>query len=412
MAKSNKQLHKVLLSTLTGSLGSSILSFIIGLLILKETDSALYFGISQMIGPIVALILLPITGSIVDKYNRKHIIIYAQLFSIVSLIVYAIFVGVGNIMVTYVLLICLRVADQFLTTAFSASVIQIVSEEDVQKLRSYQQSLTSIVTVFAPIVGAIMFDLISIVSLVLMEVVLELITILIVMFIHFKDITVSESEGSKDTIFEMFKEGLQFIRKSKQLVFAITFAMLVNLMFGAISVGIPYILINVFQFPNIVYGTIETLLSVGMILCGIMLSTRQEIKYPLFTMWKMIGVIGILISLLGNVLVLSYGNTFNMIFMGIFALLLGIFITWTNVPVSIWMTKEIPPQYQGRVFNLLGTGSQLLMPLGIFVFSILFEVYDSAIIFLGSGIGIILITVLYPIVFRVPLKESKITLGE
>lgn len=414
-SKTSTQVNKVLLSTITGNLGSSVLAFIIGLLILKETDSAIYFGISQMIGPVVALLLLPFTGSIVDKYNRKNIIIFAQIFSIVALISYAGAIhlwGIDNLLFTYLLLVCLRVADQFLTTAFSASVIQVVVEEDVQKLKSYQQSLQSLIAVFAPIIGAFLFDFIPLITFVLIEVGIEFVTILIVLSIHFQPIAITESEDNEESIFVMFKEGLTIIKGSEQLIFAITFSMLVNLMFGAISVGLPYILINVFEFSSIVYGTIEALLSVGMIICGIVLSMRKESTYPLFTSWKTIGIIGIWITMLGNVLILSYGNTFNMIYMGVFALFLGVLVSWTNVPMSIWMTKEIPPQYQGRIFNILSTGSQLLMPIGIFVFSILFDSFDSGVIFMGAGFGIIAITALYPIVFKVPLKENKIVIGE
>ncbi len=37
----------------------------------------------------VALVLLPFVGGVVDKYNKKIVIVIAQLFSIVSLILYA-----------------------------------------------------------------------------------------------------------------------------------------------------------------------------------------------------------------------------------------------------------------------------------------------------------------------------------
>lgn len=68
MKQSQQQVFKFLLSMLTGNLGSSILTFIIGLLILKSTDSAIQFRISQVIGPLVSLLLLPFTGSIIDTF--------------------------------------------------------------------------------------------------------------------------------------------------------------------------------------------------------------------------------------------------------------------------------------------------------------------------------------------------------
>ena len=90
---SNKQLSKLIVSNLAGTLGSAILTFVIGLIILKHSDSALYFGLSQAVGPVVSLLLLPFTGSLVDKYNKQHIIVWAQGLSILALGLFAGFIA-------------------------------------------------------------------------------------------------------------------------------------------------------------------------------------------------------------------------------------------------------------------------------------------------------------------------------
>ena len=116
LKESRKQLIKLIMTTITGNFGSSILSFIIGLLILKKTESALNFGISQIIGPLVALILVPFVGAIVDKYNKKIVIVIAQTFSIVSLLLYALSLNSNaetNLINTYLLLICLYNISNF-----------------------------------------------------------------------------------------------------------------------------------------------------------------------------------------------------------------------------------------------------------------------------------------------------------
>jgi hypothetical protein len=83
-------------------------------------------------------------------------------------------------------------------------------------------------------------------------------------------------------------------------------------------------------------------------------------------------------------------------------------ITWVNVPITVWMTKEIPKHYQGRVFNILNTGAQLLTPLGILFFSALFDHSNNYSIFMISGFIILLITLTYPLLFKINLKENQI----
>ncbi|EUJ33740.1 permease [Listeria floridensis FSL S10-1187] len=207
--ESKKQIFKVILSGITGNLGSGVLTFIIGLLILRETNSAFSFGISQVIGPVVALVLLPITGSIIDRFERKKIVVYAQLLSVFSLTVYVFvlyYQGFSHLIYTYLLLICLRISDQFLTTAFTASVVHIVVEDDIQKLKSFQQMISSLAAIFAPLLGAVLFDILPLTILVLLEIGIELLTVAIILNIDFRLTGVPDADYTNDEPQSVFKK--------------------------------------------------------------------------------------------------------------------------------------------------------------------------------------------------------------
>ncbi|WP_260289755.1 hypothetical protein [Pediococcus parvulus] len=46
-------------------------SFALGLFLLRKTGSAMNLGISILIGPLVSLVLLPVSGTIVDRFSHK-----------------------------------------------------------------------------------------------------------------------------------------------------------------------------------------------------------------------------------------------------------------------------------------------------------------------------------------------------
>lgn len=413
--KSKKQMIQVLLSTFIGNLGSGILIFIIGLLILKQTNSALSFGISQVIGPLVALILVPLTGSIIDRFSKKLIIFLAQLLSIVGLIIYSVILyhqGFENLIYTYLLLVVLKISDQFLTTAFTASVVSVVLDKHVQKIRSFQQLLGALLTIISPIAAVLLLAVISLNKLVILEVILELLVLIILWGIDFnftkQVIDNKENRDASKNIFLMFQDGLKFIYKSNKLIFALFFSMLINFSFGAITVGLPYIQIQILHFSNNIFGITEAIFSVGMLLSAVILSVAKNIDTPLFHSWKMINKLGILFVIFGIILFFPLSKISYIIVIGIFNFLLGTLITRINVPVTIWLTKEIPQQMQGRVFNLLNTGVQFLTPIGILIFSGLFDIFNSYIIFITAGIAILLIAVLFPLIYKVNLKENNI----
>ncbi|MHC5251197.1 MFS transporter [Listeria kieliensis] len=413
--QSKTQLMKVLISTTTGNLGSGVLTFIIGLLILRETNSALSFGISQVVGPVVALLLLPFTGSMVDRFNRKKIIIYAQLLSVFSLALYSIYLyyqGFNHLIVTYLLLGCLKISDQFLTTAYTASVVQIVLEEDIQRLKSFQQMIGSLLAIMAPLLGAMLLDILPLLALVWIEILLEIMTMIVVCLINFQFVRLSnagdQEASSTSSILEMFHDGLVFVKKSRKLIFALFFSMLINFVFGIVTVGLPFIQIQLLHFSNTIYGLTEAIFSFGMIVSALALSLSKTIKIPLFHSWKMISAMGSLFFFLGILLLFPLEQLYFIIGIACFNFLAGTLMTQINVPVTIWLTQEIPNQLQGRVFNLMNTGAQLLSPIGILTFSGLFDVISGSLIFVIAGITILFITLLYPLCFKVDLRTNKL----
>ena len=90
----------------------------------------------------------------------------------------------------------------------------------------------------------------------------------------------------------------------------------------------------------------------------------------------------------------------------IFAFGVNFIANFINTPVMVWFTKAVPLEYQGRVFSILGTGCQLLMPLGILFYSFLFDKFKSGYIFIFSGIALMLLIVL-PYMLKVDLKINK-----
>lgn len=410
LKESRKQLIKLIMTTITGNFGSSILSFIIGLLILKKTESALNFGISQIIGPLVAVILVPFVGAIVDKYNKKIVIVIAQTFSIVSLLLYALSLNSNaetNLINTYLLLICLKVADQFLNNAFASSVKKVVCEEYIQKVKSFQQIASSGVYIISPILAVFLLSKLELIHFVLLEAVIEFITILIVLFINFNLIKTERIENNEEkNVLKLFVEGIRYMKDKEVLVFIISFAMFINFFFASVSVGLPYVLINEIKISDYLYGFINAAFPVAIIVSSIILSMMKDILYPLEFSFKWIrGTAGILIFL-GVALLFKHSNISYFIIFMIFAFGVNFVGNFANTPMFVWFTKAIPNEYQGRVFSLIETGCQLLNPLGILFYSILFDNFRSSYIFIFSGL-VLMVLVFVPYILKIDLKTKE-----
>lgn len=405
---------KIIISQLTGSLGSGIFSFGIGLMILRETGSASNFGFSQIVGPIVSLLLLPFTGSIVDKYNRKLIVIIAQLSSIVAICLFLVansMAWLPKLYLIYILLTILAVSDLFLFTTYSASTIMMVPKEEVQKIMSMKQIVRTISMIGSPILGATLYGFLSFEQFVIMEIASEIITLLIVLGIDFylfkpDEEMLSGEENSEEGIFASFKKGLIFIRENNTISFMIVFAMFVNLTLTSTNVGLPFIKVNVFHFNNYEYGISSVPFALGMLLSGIILANREDFDKPIFNAWKLCFVLLFIILATGLVILFKLSHLGNLIFVMAQAGVSGVLVGHINTPIGVWNSKNIPPMMQGRVSNILSTGCQLLMPIGTMFFGALFDypIRPDFIFIVASLIGIGVAFIL-PTLLRVQIRE-------
>ncbi|MGO5436685.1 MFS transporter [Enterococcus cecorum] len=217
MKEGNKQIVKIITSLIFGSLGSSVLSFVIGLEILSKTNSALAFGGTQLIGPVVSLLLLPFAGAVVDRFEKKKIIFIAQVVSILMLVFYAFSLksGFSVLISTYLLLIVLRLADIFLSTAYGAATIHLVDEAYLQKVRSFEQLVSAVSQIIAPIIGGIIYVLISLSNIVLLEVVCETLAAMILMMVnfHYRKVSDSHVDESQDSLLKMIFIWIKLYQK-------------------------------------------------------------------------------------------------------------------------------------------------------------------------------------------------------
>ena len=359
----------------------------------------------------VSLLLLPFTGSLVDKYNKQHIIIWAQGLSILALGLFAGFIATthltSNLLMVFLLLIALKISDQFLSTASVSAATNLVVEEHVHKLRSIEQTIGALSQFIAPIAGVALYATLPLEYLVGLEIVLEALVIIITLTLNFH-LVAHHHADAEASLFTLFKEGLDFIKAHKKFQHTLALFMFINLLITGIIVGMPYVQVKVLHFSDYYYGLTEAALSLGFILVGIYLSARKAIRYPLLLAWKSILTIGGLVALMGAVLWLPLSTDAFFAFFLLISLIFGGISTAVNIPMMTWVTQIVPTHYQGRIFNIVSTASQLLSPLGMVIFSLGFDYLPASLLFLLCGAIMIGVTAYWPRFYKVNILSNQL----
>lgn len=411
MNQKNKNFSKLLLllGNSIGQLGSSILSFVLGLYILKKLNCSIFFySLSQIIGPLVAIFLLPILGSAIDKYNKNRIIRFSQFLSAISLFLFII--TSRKIEIEYIhiigLLIILKLSDQILSTSLNSSTINIVDEEDIQSFRAHLQIIQAVSMVLSPIIAVFIIDKFALIGILLIEMFMELLVLVIYWKVDFNKNTKKEVNESQSLLI-LFKEGIDFIFKYKKIVFGLAFVLVVNFILGIVNIGLPFVEIKILNLSSKNYALNDSILAIGLLI-GSLISSKIKSQKTLNIARNSISLISLVTFVLGLLLTLELTkNIWSIILAGYF-LIIGISITICNILLSSWSILNIPQEFQGRVFSILNTLTQVSLPLSMLLFGYLFEIISVYVVFVGAGIFLLLFTIGIPSLFKINLKNDKL----
>lgn len=411
MNQKNKNFSKLLLllGNSIGQLGSSILSFVLGLYILKKLNCSIFFySLSQIIGPLVAIFLLPILGSAIDKYNKNRIIRFSQFLSAISLFLFII--TSRKIQIEYIHIICLliilKLSDQILSTSLNSSTINIVDEEDIQSFRAHLQIIQAVSMVLSPIIAIFIIDKFALIGILLIEMFMELLVLVIYWKVDFNKNTKKEVNESQSLLI-LFKEGIDFIFKYKKIVFGLAFVLVVNFILGIVNIGLPFVEIKILNLSSKNYALNDSILAIGLLI-GSLISSKIKSQKTLNIARNSISLISLVTFVLGLLLTLELTkNSWSIILAGYF-LIIGISITICNILLSSWSILNIPQEFQGRVFSILNTLTQVSLPLSMLLFGYLFEIISVYVVFVGAGIFLLLFTIGIPSLFKINLKNDKL----
>lgn len=397
------QLFKIIFSNFTANLGSQIFTFGIGLFILKETGSAFGFGIIIMIPPLISFLLTPLAGYIVDKYNRKKIILSSQIGSIMSLLIFFAanyffdFSLAYNSYYYYLLLLVsglLAGFDKLVTVSFSASLASLVLDEDLERSSSFLQVSNSAAMISAPILGSILFAFENFSIFILIVIFTETLALLLNGFINYtfnKKEKSSADEGPKN-IKDSFFSAITYINNHPIITYVILIAIIANFFITSTFIGLPFVVIDYFQVKNWQYGLIESGIAIGIFGTGLIMGLLKNTGDPLKNLKKGINYIALIIIFLSVPLFTEFNNSIITAYYLILNIILGSVATFINIPLMVILHKSIAENFKGRVFSVFFTLIQLFNPFGIFIFGILFDLYSPAWLFIFSGTLVISLT--------------------
>ncbi|BAH18670.1 MFS transporter [Macrococcoides caseolyticum] len=411
--KSYIQMWLRIIATFISEFGSKTFSFGLSFYVYKETQSTISFGLTLIAIPFATVILAPIIGKIIDTYKHKHIIIISQIFSVIFVTFFLLLNNkIENILIpSLVLIIFLSIFDEFVLLTLFASNSSTIHSNHLQKLRGYQQIVSNISMIVAPVLGAILVASLSFNIFIIIEVLSEVLTLIINVFINFN--LISKKDISSENSDLSMKHALSFVKEQKYLKSLILLSAIVNLSDTIYKIGLPIIVLSIFKLNNTYFGYMESSIIIGSMIGGYIMAKRKKNTQPL----KSLVPLCILTSFL--MIIIPLAPFINNIFIGYLLIAFTVLVihlleSLFNIPLQVWYVEEVPEYIQGRVFAIMNALMMGSLPLGILSFGALYEVNFYSLIVLNLIAFLIAITLrisvlLYvKLILKIDLADAKV----
>lgn len=333
------QLISVLASTMT--------QFALTIWAYQETGSATALGIISAAFIVPFLLISPIAGVLVDRHNRKLMMMISDLTAVVPTIGILILYASGNLQIwhLYIAAAVNGLGNAFQWPAYSAAISTMVPKEQYSRANGMMSLVESVPGVLAPLLAGILLPIITLTGILTIDVITFIMAILALVAVHIpQPVRTVEGQSEQGSIFKEAAYGFKYIFARRGLLGLLTFFIVLNFVIGlSAPIVSPFILERTNQNTAIL-GTVTSAYAVGAVVGGLLISLWGGFKRRMTSIF--LGEV-----LTGLFLLLVFGLGRSLPIWIIAAVIGGIFPIFTNgASQAIWQAK-VAPDVQGRVFS-------------------------------------------------------------
>lgn len=342
--------------------GSSLVQFALIWWLTETTGSATWLAWAALVGTLPMVVIAPFAGVVVDRFNRRLIMIVSDgLVALFTLVLALLFwLGVAEPWHVLAALFLRATAGAFQFPAMQASTSLMVPAEQLARVQGFNQMLQGVMGIIAPPVGALLLGVLPLQGVLAIDFVTALIGIAPLFFIAIPQPLQSATAAQASFLSEM-RDGMTYMVRWRGLFIIGLMAIALNFLLSPAAALLPLLVTQHFGGQEGELAAISSAFSLGMLVGGILLGVWGGFKRRIYT--SMLGLI-----LLG----LGFGAVGFIPANGFWVAVVVWFISAaanviTNGPLLAAMQIIVRPEMQGRVFSLLGSLATAMAPVGLLI---------------------------------------------
>lgn len=345
-------------------IGSRIVQFALIWYLTQETGSATVLATATLVALVPEIILSPLAGVFVDRWDRQMMMIIADgAVALASwLLAFLFWFGAVEVWHIYVIMFVRAVGGSFHWPAFQASTSLMVPEEYMTRVNGLNQSVNGILMILGAPLGAFLLALLPVYGVLLVDVGTAVLAIVPLIVVNVPLPKSGQADGDKAAVFwSEFSTGLRYVMHWRGLLVIIFMAMAIKIALTPAFSLLPLLVSDYFGGNAMQLGLLETVLGVGMLVGGLILSVWGGFRRRIYTSLGGVIAMGASLLILGS----APPGFFILALLSVF--LVGLTATMVDGPIMAVLQTTVAPEVQGRVFTVTGSLIALTSPLGLVI---------------------------------------------
>lgn len=397
----NKNFVLLMIAKIISLMGDQLQQFALELYVLKLTGSATKFASVVVIGMIPQIILGPFVGVLVDRLDRKKIVVIGDFVNGIVIILFAImWIMSGSISVNliYALVFIISIITACYDPATRTMIPSVVKKEELLKANALNSSSSNIINLLAPTVGGILFVTIGLKYIVILNAISFMLATILELQINMPKMAKKSTKLNVKQFFCEFKEGISFIKANSILSKLLFLVLVINIMLSPIfSVGFPYMLKSILKVNDGQYGLFQSIEAVATLLAPVVcvvLSKRMKIGKIIEMDLIVCSIVSVIISLIISKMYIKMFNSNIIPYISLIAVAFVVVavVSIVNIALSTLIQQVLPRDMMGRVLSVLVAGTSISIAVGQALYGILFDMFSTNIIVFISGVIMLIIT--------------------
>jgi MFS transporter, DHA3 family, macrolide efflux protein len=337
-------------------LGSSLTGFALGVWIFTETGQATPFALVILSSTIPRILLLPVAGSVADRWNRKSLMIIADTASAFTTLVIFLLITSGQIQIwhIYILAAISSAFGAFQEPAYSASIVMLVPKKFLTRANGLIQLGQALEMVLAPLLAGLLFIAIGLRGIILIDFITYFFALAALILVRIPQPRAAKvrEQSKKSQLWSDMLFGWRYLVSRSGLFSLLLYFSMVNFLLNFSAVLIAPLILS--RYSPSVYGSIQMVWGLGMLVGSIIMSSWKgpRRKVPVMIGFIALTCAGLVITGLSpSPFMIAGGLFFSMIFIPLAS----------GLSQAVFQTK-VAPEVQGRVFSMRSMISRAMMP--------------------------------------------------